>query len=242
MNRTDRLYALVEELRAVAPRPRSARWLAQRFEVSARTVERDLSALQQSGVPIYPVAGRSGGYALDRERTLPPLAITPDEATALAIGLRSLTGTPFASAARTALQKVRAVMPAGDLESAHALADRIVFVASQKPPAAPAPVHEALASRRLLRLRYADRNGVDSQRLVEPLGFLGSDPHWYLLAWCRLREAVRGFRLDRIRAAEMLDEQVRDREVNLLEMSALGHQLVGMEVTVNTDRTVSPKR
>ncbi|GAA3354363.1 HTH domain-containing protein [Saccharopolyspora gregorii] len=53
MNRTDRLYALVEELRAVAPRPRSAGWLAKRFEVSTRTVERDIAALQQSGVPIW---------------------------------------------------------------------------------------------------------------------------------------------------------------------------------------------
>ncbi|GAB3860390.1 helix-turn-helix transcriptional regulator [Dactylosporangium cerinum] len=53
MNRTDRLYALVEELRAVAPRPRSARWLATRFEVSTRTIERDIGALQESGVPIW---------------------------------------------------------------------------------------------------------------------------------------------------------------------------------------------
>ena len=52
MNRTDRLYALVEELRAVAPRPRSARQLAQRYEVSTRTIERDILALQESGVPI----------------------------------------------------------------------------------------------------------------------------------------------------------------------------------------------
>jgi predicted DNA-binding transcriptional regulator YafY len=239
VNRTDRLYALVEELRAVAPRPRSARWLAQRFDVSARTVERDLSALQHSGVPIYAVTGRSGGYALDRERTLPPLAITPDEATALAVGLRSLAGTPFASAARAALQKVRAVMPAGDLDAANALADRVVFVASTRQPTTPAPVREAVTRRRLLRLRYADRNGVDSERLVEPLGFLGGDPHWYLLAWCRLREGVRGFRFDRINHAEMLDETIPDRDLDLLEISALGHRLVGLDVTVNTDRTVS---
>lgn len=61
MNRTDRLYALVEELRAVAPRLRSASWLAARFEVSTRTIERDLSALQQTGVPIWAEPGRTGG-------------------------------------------------------------------------------------------------------------------------------------------------------------------------------------
>ena len=62
MNRTDRLYALVEELRAVSPRPRSARWLAARFEVSSRTVERDIAALQEAGVPIWAEPGRTGGY------------------------------------------------------------------------------------------------------------------------------------------------------------------------------------
>ena len=60
MNRTDRLYALVEELRAVAPRPRSARQLAGRYEVSTRTIERDILALQESGVPVADVAGTAG--------------------------------------------------------------------------------------------------------------------------------------------------------------------------------------
>ena len=73
MNRTDRLYALVEELRAVAPRPRSARQLAERYEVSARTVERDILALQESGVPVYAETGRRGGYVIDKTVTLPPL-------------------------------------------------------------------------------------------------------------------------------------------------------------------------
>ena len=80
MNRTDRLYAMVEELRAIAPRPRSARWLARRFEVCTRTVERDIGALQESGVPIYAEPGRTGGYALDKLHTLPPVNVTPTEA------------------------------------------------------------------------------------------------------------------------------------------------------------------
>lgn len=76
MNRTDRLYALVEELRAVAPRPRSARQLAERYEVSTRTIERDILALQESGVPVYAETGRCGGYIIDKTLTLPPVNFT----------------------------------------------------------------------------------------------------------------------------------------------------------------------
>jgi predicted DNA-binding transcriptional regulator YafY len=240
VNRTDRLYALVEELRAVAPRPRSARWLAHRFEVSVRTVERDLSALQQAGVPIHAETDRSGGYVLDRERTLPPLAITPAEATALAAGLHALAGTPFAAAARTALQKVQAVMPAGERAAASELIGRVWLIAPSTPPwSAPRVLQEALAGRRVLRLHYADRHGVATERLVEPLGFLGG-LSWYLIGWCRLRAAVRGFRLERITAVEALDEPVPARQVDLSQLDVLGQELIGLNVIANTDSTVSP--
>src|SRR2546423_14952920 len=94
MNRTDRLYALVEELRAVTPAPRSARWLAQRFEVSSRTVERDIGALQQAGVPIYAEPGRTGGYVLDKAHSLPPVNVTPAEAGADAVAVGGTARTP----------------------------------------------------------------------------------------------------------------------------------------------------
>ncbi|WP_245884710.1 helix-turn-helix transcriptional regulator [Glaciihabitans tibetensis] len=109
MNRTDRLYALVEELRAVAPRPRSARWLAGKFEVSSRTIERDLSSLQLSGVPIWAEPGRTGGYCLDPTHTLAPLNFTVDEALAVMIALGTLGTSPFHDAAASALRKVVAV-------------------------------------------------------------------------------------------------------------------------------------
>src|SRR3984885_10330396 len=128
MNRTDRLYAIVEELRAVAPRPRSARWLAGRFEVSVRTVERDISALQQSGVPIYAEPGRTGGYCLDKARTLPPVNLTPGEAVAMAVALRGLEGTPFQATAGTALRKLVAAMQGDDASAARDLAARVLLV------------------------------------------------------------------------------------------------------------------
>jgi predicted DNA-binding transcriptional regulator YafY len=209
VNRTDRLYALVEELRAVAPRPRSARWLADRFEVSARTVERDISALQQSGVPIWAEPGRTGGYCLDRARTLPPVNLTPGEAVAMALALRGLEGTPFQAVAGTALRKLVASMQAGDAAAARDLADRVLlFYDPGGPPPGPVPrlVADALHPRRVLRIGYADRAGAATRREIEPLGYVGSPAHWYLMAWCRLRGGLRAFRTDRITSVSVTAE------------------------------------
>src|SRR2546423_7993393 len=106
MSRTDRLDPLVEELRAVAPRPRSARWLADRFEVSSRTVERDIGALQQAGVPIYAETGRTGGYVLDKAHSPPPVNVTPAEAARDAVAPGQLHRTPVPQAAPSAARQV----------------------------------------------------------------------------------------------------------------------------------------
>src|SRR5258706_9564055 len=165
MNRTDRLYAMVEELRAVAPRPRSATWLAGRFEVCSRTVERDISALQQAGVPIYAEPGRVGGYVLDKATTLPPVNVTSEEAAAIAVGLEMLRGTPFHAAARSALRKVVAVMPEREAQDAADLAGRIRLLGAA-PPEVPSAVARALADRRVLRFGYVDRSGAVTDREI----------------------------------------------------------------------------
>ncbi|MEU4401614.1 YafY family protein [Micromonospora orduensis] len=208
MNRTDRLYALVEELRAVSPRPRSARWLAARFEVSSRTIERDIGALQQAGVPIWAEPGRTGGYTLDRAHTLPPVNLTPAEAVAMAVALHRLAGTPFAGPGGTALRKLVAVLPAAEAAEAHRLAGRVHLIGDGPATPVPAIVADAVSARRVLRIGYADRSGAESVRDVEPLGYLGNSQHWYLAAWCRLRGQLRCFRTDRIRSIRTLPEVV----------------------------------
>jgi predicted DNA-binding transcriptional regulator YafY len=212
VNRTDRLYALVEELRAVAPRPRSARWLAGRFEVSTRTVERDIGALQQSGVPIWAEPGRTGGYCLDAARTLPPVNLTPAEAVAMALALHGLAGTPFRATAGSALRKLVAAMQSDDAAAARRLAGRVHLLGDPgELPPVPAPVADALGHGRVLRLGYADRSGAVTARDVEPLGYVGRDGRWYLVAWCRLRDGVRAFRTDRITSAAVTAEPVDPR-------------------------------
>jgi predicted DNA-binding transcriptional regulator YafY len=125
MNRTDRLYALVEELRASAPRARSAQRLAERFEVGVRTIQRDLLALQEAGVPIWATPGPGGGYSIDPGHTLPPLNFTPTEAAAIALAMARSGPMPFGGAARTALHKVVAAMSASGRSGAADLLARI---------------------------------------------------------------------------------------------------------------------
>ncbi len=83
----------------MAPRPRTARQIAERFEVSVRTIERDLTALLEAGVPIYATPGPGGGYALDPAHTLPPVNFTADEAAALAMRSPVSGSTPLADGA-----------------------------------------------------------------------------------------------------------------------------------------------
>ncbi|PPF50030.1 transcriptional regulator [Clavibacter michiganensis] len=207
MNRTDRLYGLVEELRAVSPRPRSARRLAERFEVSVRTIERDLAALQQSGLPIWAEPGRTGGYVIDASATLGPAGFTPDEALAVLIGLGALRRSPFRQSAQTAARKILAVMPERDATRASAFASRVHFLESEEEQAVPVEFAEALRADRVVRLRYQDAGGAESTRDVEPMGSIEKEGQWYLIAWCRLRRGVRAFRGDRMLSVEVTDER-----------------------------------
>lgn len=214
MNRTDRLYALVEELRARAPRRVSARELAARYEVSSRTIERDIGALQQAGVPIYADVGRGGGYTLDPERTLPPLNFTPAEAVAVAITLARADGSPYARSARTALHKIVSAMSANDGASARELAERVRFLTPHgagAPSSVPSVLEEAVSARRVVRLGYVNGAGEESERDVEPVAFTCASLRWYLIGWCRLRGEARIFRIDRIRRAALLEETAPER-------------------------------
>ncbi|WZH38016.1 MAG: YafY family protein [Microbacterium enclense] len=219
MNRTDRLYALVEELRAVAPRPRSARRLAERFEVSVRTIERDIGALQQAGLPIWAEPGRTGGYVIDASATLGPAGFTLDEALAILIGLGALRHSPFRQAAQTAARKTLAVMPKEEAARARALASRVHFLEPEDDEPVPVAFATALGADRVIRLHYRDGTGVASVRDVEPLGSIVREGHWYLVAWCRLRHGVRAFRADRVDSVEVTGERPPRRVVRAEDLA-----------------------
>jgi predicted DNA-binding transcriptional regulator YafY len=225
MNRTARLYALVEDLRAAAPRPLTVATLAARSEVSTRTVQRDLQALMEAGVPVRTTPGRGGGWSIDPAMTLPPIRFTADEASALAAALATADASaPYASAARTASQKIAASMSGPAAAAAQELAARIVALPSRAGSEVRAAVEQALTTNTVLRLSYTDAAGRESDRFVEPAGLLTADGRWYLIAWCRTRRAGRGFRLDRIAAAAPTGEQAQPHDMSelLLGSAAAG--------------------
>ncbi|WP_329195693.1 MULTISPECIES: helix-turn-helix transcriptional regulator [unclassified Streptomyces] len=214
MNRTSRLYALVEELRAAAPRPVTVAALATRFEVSTRTVQRDLQTLMEAGKPVRSVPGRGGGWSIAPEMTLPPIHLTAEEASALTAALATADiSTPYAGAARTAAQKITASMTGPASVAAQHLAARIVSLPTRTGSAVRESVEQALTTSTVLRLSYTDAAGGQSRRAVEPAGLLAAGGRWYLIAWCRTRRAGRGFRLDRITAATLTSERARSHDL-----------------------------
>src|SRR5271166_641236 len=188
MNRTDRLYALVEKLRARAPRTMRAVELAACFEVSVRTIERDLLSLKEADVPIWSQSGPGGGYGLHAEMTLPPLNLTSAEAAALAIALASATAMPLAEAGQSALQKIVAVMASAPRDAASDVVSHIRLVRGPSSPPGQVfdVIQHAIVEQVALALTYRDSEGNQTQRTVE-LGGLVNTPHgWYLAAWCQL--------------------------------------------------------
>ena len=215
MNRTDRLYAMAEELRARAPRALTARHLASHFEVSTRTIERDVLALQEAGVPIWATTGPGGGYAVDPAMTLPSINFTPDEALAIAVALGMGEGLPFSSGARGALRKVLDAMPDKHRDRARDLVGRVHRMTDDAPVAndVARTVEQAMLDGVVVELDYTDRDGVRTWRPVEPFGLTSTDDNWYLMAWCRLRGEGRIFRFDRIAGARVTDELFEAREL-----------------------------
>ncbi len=217
MNRTDRLYAIVEQLRGAGAAGRTAEQLAARFEVSTRTVKRDVGALQQAGSLIWAQPGPGGGYVLDDAVTLPPVNITAAEAVALAVALSAVPDLPYATDGRAALAKVLAVMPQAERRRARDIASRVwTRGAGRRRPRTARTVEEALRRGVVLAIRFVDATGATTRREVEPVVLALTGGHWHLAAWCRLRQDYRWFRTDRISAAHLTTEPSPRHDVGAL--------------------------
>ncbi|MFD9834759.1 helix-turn-helix transcriptional regulator [[Kitasatospora] papulosa] len=225
MKRAERQYALVDLLRG-ARRPRPAARLADEFGVSTRTIERDIASLQLAGVPIYAEHGATGGYAILREYSLPPLNLSATESLAVLAGLALLDSSPYQAAARRARAKIAAVMEEEHREPVQKMLGMMQVIDAVAPTNDAVPLgmlSDVIADRRVVRLTYLgeDKDGgpdpsTSTVRDVETMGLLRAGDAWLLAGWCRLRDAIRGFRIERITELRILDEAPPPRDPALL--------------------------
>lgn len=208
MRRAERLFRLVRELRA---RDVSrAEDLASHFEISVRTVYRDIAHLQASGLPIDGEAGV--GYILRPGFDLPAMTFTFEQIDALAVGLSFVEVAGDASlsqAAREVRTKLQSALPEPDkrkLESAPLFASRRQGRADPKLKI----LRDAVREAKVLRLHYGDADGIWSERHVRPLAIWAFTDGWLFVGWCELRRDFRAFRLDRISVIEETGEHFAD--------------------------------
>lgn len=199
--------------------------LAEQFDVTERTIYRDIRTLENAGVPIGSEAGV--GYFLDKSYNLPPVMFSRDEAAALLIGskiIQNQVDEATAGEFQQAMNKVRSVLDSSDRHYLDTIDEDIVVQQPRdKELSARADgwlrdCRTALSSMQPLSLDYVGRAGQSpTTRDVEPVGLYFYSHHWHLIAWCRLREGYRDFRLDRIRRLHLLTEQFRRRDYRNLQ-------------------------
>lgn len=203
MNRIDRLTAIIIFLQG--RKYVTVRKLSERYEISERTVYRDLAALQEAGVPLGSEPGR--GYFIVKGYHLPPVRFSRREASSLLAGERMIQKwdqTELGKSYLSALDKIRSILPADDKDYFETLDKRIqaFHYRNDKQPQPDEQIFSSLQNaifkNELIEMRYkSPYTREETRRKVEPLGLLFMDNHWYLAAWCRLRTDYRMFRLDR---------------------------------------------
>lgn len=213
MRRADRLFRIVEYLKT-RKRVVRASELAEKLEVSLRTIYRDIADLQISGIPIIGEAGV--GYLLDKEHILRPMMFTLDELEALILGarmVRSWGDAALGKSSASAIDKIGSVLPPS-LEQEIADSFLFSFATREKKPIGNllAECRKTIRNKHKIRFSYMREDGASSGRTARPLCLVLFAPSWLLLAWCEERNDFRNFRLDRMKDFEVLNERFKDEK------------------------------
>lgn len=204
MRRTDRLFDLIQILRD--GRLHRASEMADKLEVSVRTIWRDMATLMASGLPVE--GERGVGYILRAPITLPPMILTGAELEALRLGVRLVADGAdpgLARAARMLATKIASVTPAPPEEDEDEL---FVFTGQEAKRAAPhlPVIRRAIRQSERLTITYIDPEGRETHRDIRPLQLEFWGRVWTLAAWCEARSDFRAFRVDRIVALDVTGE------------------------------------
>ncbi|CAN5421748.1 YafY family protein [soil metagenome] len=220
MNRVDRLFGLLVFLQS--KKYVTAEQISERFEISVRTVYRDVRSLSEQGIPV--VFEQNRGYCIMAGFFLPPVSFTTDEANALLLSeqvVRGFTDNSILQHYGTALTKVKSVLRTAQKADAEDLGLRMQLQLPSRLLAAVdhlSPLQQAITRRCQVRIAYRNANDEASERVIEPVGLIFYAFSWHVIAWCELRSAYRDFKVQRIRALHVLETLfTREHAVNMAD-------------------------
>ena len=218
VNRLSRLTAILIQFQT--KRIVTASELSQKFQVSKRTIHRDIKALEKAGVPILTEEGK--GYRIMEGYKVPPIMLTEKQANALILAEQLVLKNKDASFVKDyleAIDKIKSILKYNIKDKANLLANRTQFnqIRNQERNSNNlSDLQNALTNYKLVKIGYINKEGNASKRLIEPFAILSAE-NWYLVAWCRLREEFRFFRLDRIQKMDVLSENFEPHNLTLQE-------------------------
>ena len=248
MNRIDRLTAILIQLQSRTLI--TAHEIADRFEISLRTVYRDIRALEEAGIPVGAEAGK--GYFLVDGYHLPPVMFTQEEASALLLSSKlaeHFTDDSIKEQQQTALDKIRAILRRSDKQHMEHLQEKIKVLntyCKQTPETNNRnliQIQKALVEKKVLDIEYHSGSKYEStKRAVEPIGLCYYAAQWHLIAWCRLRSDYRDFRVDKIRQLTLNETSFEKQKQLSLEqyLDQLGENNNLEQVIVSFHKSVLP--
>lgn len=221
MNRIDRLTAILIQLQS--KRIVKAEEIAERFEISLRTVYRDVKALMEAGVPVGSEAGK--GYFIVDGYNLPPVMFTQEEASAILMAgklVEKMTDNSIRKSFESALLKIKSVLKDSEKDHLENLESYIEVV--RQPGAQPdfpnrflGDIQQAVVNKVVVDIEYcANYTDEVTKRTIEPIGLFYYSAAWHVIAWCRLRKDYRDFRADRIK--DLVKSGQRFNDHNLLSL------------------------
>lgn len=221
IKRISRITAIVIQLQS--KRLVTAQQLAKRFDVSVRTIYRDIKVLEQAGVPVLVEEGK--GYMLMQGYSVPPVMFTEDEANALITAEQLILKSGDSSLRKEyvdAIEKIRAVLRYSTKEKTDLLSDRIAIspaISRTSESNSLTLIQRALTAFRGLKITYVSMHeNKKTEREIEPFAIYYSlEESWLLIAFCRLRTDFRMFRLDKISKIELLDWTFEPHRMTLSE-------------------------
>ena len=217
--RLSRLTAILTQLQT--KRLITATALSKKFAVSVRTIYRDIKALEQAGIPILTEEGK--GYTLMEGYKIPPIMFTESQANALILAEQLVLknkDSSFIHHYLEAIDKIKAVLGHQAKDKANLLSERTRFdynINLERNSNTLSELQFALTNLCLTQIEYTNEANICTNRIIEPFALVSTQENWLLIAWCRLRNSYRYFRLDRIKKLVLLNEKFSPHNMTLQE-------------------------